>query len=127
MSEEFIRKSDVLELLSDKGDDYSINEYQEGWNSAVKSMVKTVEKMPPVNAVELPCKVGDTVYFLKTLTDGKDTVVIGNDVVNRISINSCDVFVFISYDHCLLGCNFGKTVFLTRDEAERALEELKNE
>lgn len=72
----------------------------------------------------LPCKVGDTVYYLKTLMDGKGTIVIDKDVVKQISINSHGVFLVISYCHCLNVAEFGKTVFLTKEEAEKALADI---
>jgi len=70
--------------------------------------------------VELPCKVGDTVwkiksvfsYFSKPMEDRVDRIIISNN-----EILAC----------CTSGTKFsigiiGKTVFLTREEAEKALE-----
>ena len=77
--------------------------------------------------IELPCKVGNTVYYFKTLQDGKNTVIIEEDVVRQISINSHGKFIVLSFCHRLSCNDFGKTVFLTKDEAEQALRVENNE
>ncbi len=77
--------------------------------------------------IDLPCKVGNTVHYLKTLMDGKGTIVIKKDIVKQISINSHGVFLVISYCYCLNAAEFGKTIFLTPEEAKKALEEREQE
>ena len=57
--------------------------------------------------VVLPCKVGDTVYILRRTFDGAD-------VVGETELWWTDI------------PQLGKTVFLTREEAEKALEAMKN-
>lgn len=62
--------------------------------------------------LKLPCAVWDTVYTLNTLPSGK--AVIGETIA--------DAFL------CALGIleeRFGKTIFLTYEEAEAALKELQ--
>lgn len=56
--------------------------------------------------VILPCKMGDTVYYIRRTFDG-------TDVVGEAELWWSD----IPY--------IGKTIFLTREEAEKALEERK--
>ena len=56
--------------------------------------------------VVLPCKVGDTVYILRRTFDGAD-------VVGETELWWTDI------------PQLGKTVFLTREEAENALEAMK--
>lgn len=56
--------------------------------------------------VVLPCKMGDTVYYIRREFDG-------TDVVGEAEFWWSD----IPY--------IGKTIFLTREEAEKALEEMK--
>lgn len=71
--------------------------------------------------VILPCKVGDTVYrFQRYFNDAtlKSEIKIKPCVVGSFSSES-----IITTDHVwILVSNFGKTVFLTREEAEKALE-----
>ena len=57
--------------------------------------------------VVLPCKVGDTVYILRRTFDGAD-------VVGETELWWTDI------------PQLGKTVFLTREEAEEALEAMKD-
>ena len=76
------------------------------------------------NGVKLfPCEIGDTVYYHKTLCDGKYTLVIEEDTVKRFLIYSIETLAMISFNHALSCDDFGKTVFLTREEAEKALKE----
>lgn len=62
--------------------------------------------------LELPCKVGDTVYVINTLLSGK----------KLIGQLEADVF-FIAL--CMMEKRFGKTVFLTQEAAEAALKEME--
>ena len=56
--------------------------------------------------LKLSCKVGDTVYTLNTLKNGK--IVLGQ-------VEEIDAF-FIAL--CMMENRFGKTVFLTKEEAK---------
>lgn len=73
--------------------------------------------------MHLPCKVGATVYYLNLLMGDKNTIVIEKSVVKQIYIKSYGVFLKISSYLSLNAAGFGKTVFLTKEEAEKALEE----
>lgn len=69
--------------------------------------------------IELPCKVGDTIYF--------DTFRRGDSIgVQPHKVAKGEVFVSTETQFGSLGAvipdwQFGKTVFLTREEAEKAL------
>lgn len=78
--------------------------------------------------VKLPCKVGDTVYVLTM------------DLVSEFKITAIFLDIHGTYFYWLFyycgiyertsgfsECDIGKTVFLTREEAEEKLEEMKNE
>ena len=90
-----------------------------------------VEDMPPVNAVELPCKVGDTIFS----TNGG---VISESVVKRITIfkDNClltikdlrlgEDFMIEEWDIDPNNEDDSKYAFFTREEAEKALEDLEN-
>lgn len=121
MSEELIRKSEVLELLDKvKCHDYD-SILADVWNSSINKAISIIEKMPPVNAVELPCKVGDIIYEpCKTCKDIHTYEVKGFKFYENIELIDCKNREFFFYQ-------LGKEVFLTREEAERALEGLKNE
>lgn len=108
-------------------------------------LLKTIDALPTVDAAVLPCKPGDTVFVLWRLADpdicskcpdfhwggmgdshecGKtedgfrsaECIEIQEWTANRDRILS-----WIGFDE------FGKTVFLTREEAEKALAKRRNE
>lgn len=71
--------------------------------------------------VELPCKVGDTVYRIKGDTVRKERVL-------RIEIcTSGIILVNMNGYHIGYGDTIGKHIFLTRKEAEQALKERETE
>lgn len=76
--------------------------------------------------VELPCKVGDTVYFYAFVqTDDCDGYYcVDQAKVSRISID-CDGLRISIYNRYFDLSDIGKTVFLTREEAEKKLEEMQ--
>ena len=80
--------------------------------------------------IVLPCKVGDTVWLIKNVFNGEKVVrVIAHRMIDGIGGNRLNPIWLISkYPYELRFCpsEFGKTVFLTREEAERALKERKN-
>ena len=84
---------------------------------------RTADYLLESGVIILPCSIGDTVYYHKTLCDCKYTVVIEEDTVKRFLINRIEMLAMISFDHALSFDDFGKTVFLTREEAEKALKE----
>ena len=82
--------------------------------------------------VVLPCKVGDTVYMIERIFDidngicdeicARKVIGHGGNNLNQLwligSGGICNAYIFVS--------EFGKTVFLTREEAERAMEGKKD-
>jgi hypothetical protein len=71
--------------------------------------------------LRLPCKVGDTVYYI-------DDYYVYADKVNSIEIrkeNGKYIFCIAYMDY--KEEDFGKTVFLTKEEAEKKLESMKGE
>ena len=66
--------------------------------------------------VELPCKIGDTVYFFDQFEDE-----IYEEKVDEITIIGKNHFVIANMNWKLE--DFGKTIFLSRDAAENALME----
>lgn len=81
--------------------------------------------------VVLPCKVGDTVYMIERIFDidngicdeicARKVIGHGGNNLNQLwlvgSGGICNAHIFVS--------EFGKTVFLTREEAERAIQEME--
>ncbi len=59
--------------------------------------------------VELPCKIGEYLYRIKTVR--------GKKIITETQLNQN------TFWRIVFGREYGKTVFLTRKEAERALKE----
>ena len=72
--------------------------------------------------LRLPCKVGDTVYFLDRFCAGY-----ASDCPSRPCENCPDYKLEIYEGNFMLNniCDFGKTVFLTREEAKAKLKEME--
>lgn len=81
-------------------------------------------------AVELPCKVGDTVWRVVTTANGENILVDGiiADFTREIHCKD-DQFYFrdmlTNYSVWFNRSDFGKTIFLTEAEAQAMLDEMK--
>ena len=78
--------------------------------------------------VELPCKVGDTVYSIARIS-GKEEII--QDSVESFTISSfvdnTPIILFDGIETCDWdSSDFGKQVFLTKEQAEQALKEREN-
>ena len=84
--------------------------------------------------LRLPCKVGDTVWFIDSTYDCKNKTFsnfVHNGYVKAIKFSSRPTKITVEYENLMdsgrcKGCdynigNIGKTVFLTKAEAEEAL------
>ena len=75
-------------------------------NTPISRLAELAEADKDGRVIILPCKVGDTVYILRRAFDGAD-------VVGETELWWDDI------------PQLGKTVFLTREEAENALQEME--
>lgn len=66
-----------------------------------------------------PCNVGDTVYRISQKFHTKVKYV-EKTTVSRIAIDKDGIYIFCTCNP-IVGCVFGKTVFASRDEAEKIL------
>lgn len=76
--------------------------------------------------VHLPCKVGDTAYFVTERNAPKGTKEhIVETTIEKIGVRKSGMFIKLSVNAMYeTSCNsIGKTVFLTLEEAEKALAE----
>ena len=76
--------------------------------------------------VELPCKVGETVYILEHVFCSCITPEVDYYEIEEVQFEGAS-----TYKIWLDGCDYdrdevGKMILFTREEAEKALEELKN-
>lgn len=110
----WLRLSYLEDIL---GDNYDLDRLRE-----------LVEADREGRCVVLPCKVGDTIYDI-SLAEIKESKVISISFIASKSTYHVSICAE-NYRHAItldieIG-DFGKTVFLTRKEAEAALEEMKN-
>lgn len=79
--------------------------------------------------LRLPCKVGDTVYaFLSTCNYFTECQINKIELKPTLYGNTCYFLEPIGHRGCLYRCfedDFGKTVFLTKEEAEAKLKEME--
>lgn len=75
--------------------------------------------------IVLPCKVGDTVWFIRPL---KQKPKIEEAVVEKIGVRKRGMYLKLSCNSMYetAASSIGKSVFLSREEAEKALEEMNN-
>ena len=77
--------------------------------------------------VELPCKVGDTVYIIARISEKEEII---QDSVESFTISyfvdNTPIILFDGIETCDWdSSDFGKRVFLTKEQAERALKEFE--
>lgn len=102
----------LIELLNKKYDHFCD---QCGVNKDSHYVDNLAEYLIDNGVVVPPCKVGDVVYRIYT------RAWIGEDVVREVVVSENGVF-YIDDKGRMTSCNkFGKTVFLTREEAEAKL------
>lgn len=77
---------------------------------AVEKLARYEDLEQDGRLLELPCKVGDTVYIINTLLSGKKLIV---------ELEADAFFIAL----CMMEKRFGKTVFLTQEAAGAALKE----
>ena len=66
-----------------------------------------------------PCKVGQTVYKI-SYRKGSNIKYVQETTISRIAIDNEGIWLFCTCNP-IVKCQFGKLVFLTREEAEQAL------
>ena len=93
------------------------DEYRKGLMDALR----ITEAIEPVNAVELPCKIGDTLFELCVVCGG-----IHKREVHGFNIRENGMFIVCDTKN-FEKREIGKQVFLSRGKAEEALEDLKND
>ena len=78
--------------------------------------------------VVLPCKVGDTIYFAHAHPILRYTVTgyeMGNAGISQVHSKHVDKETGLTFNFTFRPSSIGKTVFLTREEAEKALQEME--
>ena len=92
-------------------------------NCDLDRLEKLAEADRDGRVVVRPCKVGDTVY---RIVRDADPHIARDEVRNIYFADDMTLCVELVGGRIILSEKFGKTVFLTREEAERALEAMKD-
>ena len=98
-----------------------------GYSYIYKRLAELEDKIEQGTLIELPCKVGDIFYYANELRDivekHKVTAIeFSSETRIRTFYNRSTTEAYIAY---FLPSYYGKTVFLTREEAEKRLKELQ--
>ena len=120
MSNDLVQKSDVLELMENiiDGIDGGYNCTDSGCNKLsdfYEALLDGVECLQPKNAIELPCKVGDTLYEVSYMSVKKR-------IIRRIFIGE-DNQIFLMFGGTLGASarEIGNTLFVNQEDAKAAL------
>ena len=84
--------------------------------AVAKMCIEEIEKIKPVNAVELPCKIGDEVWGLKLYRDAR---IPKKGVVHQMYFGE-DMTLCICVKKVCRG-QWGRNIFAIREEAEAAI------
>lgn len=104
-----------------------VEECENAYLLAVQKKLKEYEHLEEQGRlIKLPCKVGDTIYkpnpvTLKEIVEIKIESVFITENIFNISGRTTKM----KYSFCCAPKDFGKTVFLTKSEAEAKLKELR--
>jgi hypothetical protein len=74
--------------------------------------------------VQLPCKVGDTLYVISQMKDKRILPFINEYEVTSIEIKKKSIVIYHEMDGYIKSfkqTDFGRTIFLTKEEAERSV------
>ena len=100
------------------------NTFEEHFGVTIDRLRELAEADRDGRCVVLPCNVGDIVYVITQVFNGnKIERAIGSRKIDRIGGNALNPVWVVStqpYELHFLPSEFGKTVFLTRDEAAEA-------
>ena len=91
------------------------------------------DKLEKGTLIELPCKVGDKAYVIKNNKIHTKDIVYYNKIHSRIAEQNEEYWHCVDKDRISINAitfypeDIGKTVFLTKSEAEQKLKELQND
>lgn len=118
-------------LMDFPDEDFSVLYYCAVQAAELRARLKLYEdKLENGTLIELHCKVGDTIYRIVPDTDEYGYYIdrlkiIGNKKINKIIISHEGTFIVDDKGYQWPVDEIGKTVFLTKESAEKALEDIK--
>ena len=116
-----------MSRLTEKGHVYhSLDFMEDGIHYFVNKLREYEDAEEQGLLLRLPCKVGDTVYWLSNFYGFNNNYSVTEEVVEGIQITEDDFVIEMSTAGIKYG-RIGKSVFLTKEEAEQKLESMKGE
>lgn len=118
---EVVMRDRLIELLRQKEFDYweeCACVAEDGYKCAPDFAEYFADQLLANAVIVPPCKVGDKIFFIHHINDVIPDF-IGDDTVTKIGVTTRGIMHEVGVDFAA----FGKTVFLTQDEAEKALQE----
>ena len=108
--------------------DKKINGYDDGYFDLLNRLAELEDDIEIGKLVRLPCKVGDVFYYASQLKNKVEKhIVTGFEISNELRIRTIsDCYSTGNYVGYFYSSYFNKTLFKTKAEAEKKLEELKN-
>ena len=104
---------------------------QKAYESLEKEFTRRIQRLRELQGkieqgtlIELPCKVGDTVYFIDEKRWVWEMVVVEIAILKKNIV--CEIGNRRKEVRSVWKENWGKTIFFTREEAEKRLKELQN-
>lgn len=116
-------RNKLIEILQD-----TLHEWE--CDVSIKTLTEIAEHLIANGVIVLPCKVGDKVYIVKSRTSDDKNLYIIEDVVKRIVFDKSEDTGFIHsriefFNTSSVSDWLFQNIFLTREEAEKALEKKK--
>lgn len=101
---------------------YSTNRYSDGSTIGLSMAQMSISIAPTVEAVPLPCKVGDEVWCIRdTRIYNKPVKGVVTEIYFRDNMDMCIVV------RCLCRGRWGERVFATEQEAQAAIDRMVND
>lgn len=105
-----------------------IEEALSSYDYSISRMVELMKADKDGRVVVLPCKVGDTIYFARAnpILQYKVTgYEMGEASISQVRSKHVDKETGLTFNFTFRPSSIGKTVFLSREEAEKALQEME--
>lgn len=96
-------------------------------NEEIKHAFELLKAEKEGRLIVPPCKVGDKLYYISYRVNGEKTEkYIKEETIEMISVDSLSIYAHIPRALVIDLADLGKTVFLSREGAEKALAERKD-
>lgn len=105
-----------------------VEETLSSYDYSISRMVELMKADIEGRVVVLPCKVGDTIYFARAnpILHYKVTgYEMGEASISQVRSKHVDKETGLTFNFTFRPGSIGKTVFLTREEAEKALQQMQ--